>query len=176
MRTRLAGGEDWAGIWPIWHAVVSAGETHPWDPETDEATARALWMLPPPAEVWVVEDDGSQPPTIVATALLTANQPGLGNHVAHASFMVDPTLVGTDIGRELVYDVMDRAVDLGYRAMQFNAVVAAHPRMVAFWRSLAFRVIGTIPAGFRHPWLGDVDLYIMHRFLPTPEAGPRRPR
>jgi GNAT superfamily N-acetyltransferase len=103
----------------------------------------------------------------VATALLTPNLPGLGNHVADAVFMVDPDLANGDVGRLLAEDVIDRAVDLGYRAMQFNAVVATNSRVVALWRSLAFRVVGTVPAGFRHPWLGDVDLYVMHRFLPA---------
>ena len=85
---RLAEARDWDGIWPIWHAVVSAGETYVWLPTTSEPEARAAWMLPPPAEVWVVEDavDG-----ILATATLKPNQVGLGDHVANAGFMVDPT-------------------------------------------------------------------------------------
>jgi GNAT superfamily N-acetyltransferase len=177
VRTRQASDDDWGGIWPVWRAAVSTGESYPWDPDTDETAARALWMLPPPAEVLVVEDDDVPGiSTIVATALLTPNLPGAGSHVANAVLMAYPDLLGSDVGRMLAEDVIDRAVDLGYRAMQFNAVVAANSRLVAFWRALAFRVIGTVPAGFRHPWLGDVDLYVMHRFLPVRDAGPRRAR
>ncbi len=175
MHTRPASDDDWDEIWPIWRAAVSTGETYLWAPDTNEADARALWMRPPPAEVLLVEDeDGPRPPRILGTALLTPNLPGSGDHVAHAVFIVDPDLASGDIGRRLAEDVIDRAVDLGYRAMQFNAVVATNARVVAFWRSLAFRVVGTIPAGFRHPWLGDVDLYVMHRFLPARVPGPYR--
>jgi GNAT superfamily N-acetyltransferase len=172
---RRASDDDWDQIWPIWRAVVSTGETYIWAPQTSKAQARRVWMLPAPAEVTVVvDDDGPAQPRIVATAQLTPNLPGLGSHVAHAVFMVDPDLANTDIGRRLAEYVIDRAVALGYRAMQFNAVVATNARVVAFWRSLAFRVIGTVPAGFRHPWLGDVDLYVMHRFLPDRKNGPHR--
>jgi L-amino acid N-acyltransferase YncA len=158
---RLAQPDDWAGIWRIWHAVVTAGDTYVWPPTTSEETAQQLWMLPPPAEVWVVDDgDG-----IVATAILKPNQQGLGDHVANASFMVDPSSAGRGVGRRLAETVLDRARELGYEAMQFNAVVATNERAVALWRSLGFDVVGTIPDGFRHATLGPVDVLIMHRRL-----------
>ena len=162
MTIRLARPDDWAGIWPIWRAVVRAGETYVWPPETDEADARTFWMLPAPAEVWVVDDE---PHGIVATATLKPNQQGLGDHVANASFMVDPSAAGRGIGRQLAEAVLARARELGYEAMQFNAVVATNERAVALWRSLGFDVVGTIPGGFRHATLGPVDLLIMHRKL-----------
>jgi L-amino acid N-acyltransferase YncA len=175
VRTRPASDDDWEEIWPVWRAAVSTGETYLWAPDTSEADARALWMRPPPAEVLVAEDDGVRGRSkILATALIAPSLPGSGNHVADATIMVDPGLSNGDVGRLLAEDVIDRAVDLGYRAMQCNAVVATNARVVAFWRSLAFRVVGTIPAGFRHPWLGDVDLYVMHRFLPARNPGPHR--
>jgi ribosomal protein S18 acetylase RimI-like enzyme len=49
--------------------------------------------------------------------------------------------------------------------MQFNAVVESNTRAVTLYESLGFRVIGTIPEGFRHPRLGYVGLHIMHRAL-----------
>src|SRR4051812_5218961 len=72
---RPARAEDWAAIWPIWHAVVAAGDTYVWAPSTTETEAQALWMLPPPAEVLVVDDERDG---IVATATLKPNQIGLG--------------------------------------------------------------------------------------------------
>jgi L-amino acid N-acyltransferase YncA len=158
---RLAQPDDWAGIWPIWHAVVSAGETYVWPPTTSEDDARTAWMLPPPAEVWIADDGVG----VVGTATLKPNQQGLGDHVANASFMVDASRAGRGIGRQLAETVLDRARELGYEAMQFNAVVATNERAVALWRSLGFDVVGTIPDGFRHATLGRVDLLIMHRRL-----------
>ena len=162
MTIRLARPDDWASIWPIWHAVVSAGETYVWPPTTPEAEAQTFWMLPAPAEVWVVDDETDG---IVATATLKPNQQGLGDHVANASFMVDPSRAGRGVGRSLAEAVLARARELGYAAMQFNAVVATNERAVALWQSLGFDVVGTTPGGFRHATLGPVDLLIMHRKL-----------
>lgn len=202
MRTRRAEKEDWGAIWPIWRTVAVEGETCPWQPDTDEETARTVWMLPPPAEVLVMEEDeGPGETTIVATALLTPSQPGLGDHVVSALLLVDPKRVNIagprggagafqgygpyggrsyvggqgaagrweSISRQAAEQMIDYAADLGYRAMLLSGVVAANPRLVALWRSLAFRLVGTLPAAYRHPWLGDVDLYVMYRFLPARE-------
>jgi L-amino acid N-acyltransferase YncA len=158
MQIRPAEADDWPLIWPIWHRVVSAGDTYCWDPGTAEAAARLLWMLPPPAEVLVAVDR-----TVVGTAVLKPNQPGLGDHVANAAFMVDPDAAGRGVGRELARHVIDRAKRLGYRAMQFNAVVSTNERAVRLWRSLGFEVVGTIPGAFRHGALGPVDLHVMHQ-------------
>ena len=49
--------------------------------------------------------------------------------------------------------------------MQFNAVVSTNTRAVALWERFGFRVIGTVPEGFRHTRLGYVDLFIMYRKL-----------
>jgi L-amino acid N-acyltransferase YncA len=161
MDTRPATDGDWPRIWPIWHGVVTAGETYTWDPETGEAAARALWMLPPPAEVWVAEERNR----IVGTAILKPNQPGLGDHVANAGFMVDPAASGHGVGRRLAERILERAREVGYTAMQFNAVVGTNARAVALWRSLGFEIVGTVPGAFRHRVHGPVDLHIMYRRL-----------
>jgi L-amino acid N-acyltransferase YncA len=158
---RRAEDDDWAGIWPIWRDTVAAGDTYVWLPGTPEEEARAAWMLPPPAEVLVVEDGGR----IVATALLQPNKVGLGDHVANAGFMVDPSVAGRGVGRQLAEAVLERAGDAGYEAMQFNAVVATNDRAVRLWRSMGFEVVGRVPQGFRHARHGLVDLLLMHRRL-----------
>ena len=163
MQIRRAADADWPAIWPIWHEVVAAGETYAWDPETDEAAAHALWMLPPPAETWVAVDEA-----IVGTAQLRPNYPALGAHVANAGFMVASSAAGRGVGRALAEHVIVRATEIGYRSMQFNAVVSTNDRAVRLWKSLGFDVIGTVPEGFRHAKLGYVDLYIMYRRLGAP--------
>ncbi|MDP8986939.1 MAG: GNAT family N-acetyltransferase [Actinomycetota bacterium] len=161
MRFRAAEQGDWPALWPIWNDVVAAGETYVWRPRTEYEEARTLWMLPPPAEVFVLEDDEG----IRATAVLKPNQPGLGDHVANASFMVDAGARRRGVGRCLAEHVLDRARASGYRAMQFNAVVATNAAAIQLWRSLGFATIGTVPDGFRHARLGLVDLLVMHRSL-----------
>jgi L-amino acid N-acyltransferase YncA len=162
MDTRRATDEDWSQIWPIWHQVVTAGDSYTWDPQTGESAARALWMLPPPAEVWVAQDAYQ---AILGTAILKPNQPGLGDHVANAGFMVDAAAAGRGVGRTLAERILQRARETGYTAMQFNAVVSTNTRAIALWRSLGFEIVGTVPAAFRHRVHGPVDLHIMYRRL-----------
>ena len=159
---RTATADDWPAIWPIWSAVVEAGDTYVWEAEAmTEADARAAWMLPPPAEVLVATDDG----VVVGTAEIRPNQVGRGRHVANASFMVSPSCAGRGIGRALAAVVLERARAAGYRAMQFNAVVATNTRAVALWESLGFSVVGRVPGAFRHATEGEVDLLVMHLWL-----------
>ncbi|MBL7499197.1 GNAT family N-acetyltransferase [Frankia sp. CNm7] len=159
---RPAADEDWAGLWPLWHAVVAAGETYPYDPETTSEAGRAMWFAPPPAYTWVaVAPNGG----IVGTYQLKPNQLKLGDHVANAGFMVDPELRGQGVGRRLGEHCLNAARELGYRAMQFNAVVTTNTASLQLWRSLGFIIVGTVPRGFRHAVHGEVDMHIMHRFL-----------
>ena len=159
---RPARDDDWAGLWPLWHAVVKAGETYPYDPATTSESAKTIWFAPAPAYTWVaVAPDGE----IVGTYQLKPNQQRLGDHVANAGFMVASTTRGQGVGRQLGVHCLDSARGLGYRAMQFNAVVTTNVASLRLWRSLGFIIVGTVPRGFRHAVHGEVDMHIMHRFL-----------
>jgi L-amino acid N-acyltransferase YncA len=162
MHVRDAVEGDWPDIWPFWHAIVAAGDTYTYPPSIDDDDARRLWMLPPPAEVLVAEDASG---AVRGTAVFKPNQMGPGDHVANASFMVDASARGLGIGRQLGEAVLERARSAGYRAMQFNAVVATNDNAVHLWESLGFEVVGRVPQAFRHPTRGLVDLLVMHRFL-----------
>ena len=157
---RDAGPEDWAGIWPFFRQIVAAGETYTWPRDMSEHDARAAWF-PSPGRTVVASVAG----TVVGTAKTQPNQAGPGAHVANASFMVDPAYGGRGIGRALGEHVLAGARADGYRAMQFNAVVASNAGAVRLWSSLGFTVVGTVPAAFDHPRLGPVPLLIMYRTL-----------
>ena len=162
MEIREATTGDWDGIWPFLRQIVAAGETYAYDPQMSEDQARRLWMVGPPGRTIVaVDDDGA----IVGTANMYANRPGPGAHVASASFMVDPAHHGRGTGRALGEHMLGWAREKGFRAVQFNAVVETNERAVALWRSLGFRVIGTVPEAFRHPTHDYVGLHVMHRFV-----------
>jgi L-amino acid N-acyltransferase YncA len=152
---------DWPGLWEVWHEVVASGATYDYPPDTTEREARALWLLPPPAEVWVAVE-GEE---VLGTYKVSPNRIGLGDHVANGSYMVSARVRGRGIGRALAEHSLVRARELGYTAMQFNAVVSTNTRAIALWRSLGFIIVGTVPSGFRHSALGTVDFHIMHRFL-----------
>ena len=158
---RRAEPGDWPGLWKILHAVIEAGETYEYPPGTTEEGGRALWLLPPPGEVWVAVEDGA----VLGTYKIAANRIGLADHVANGSYLVAPQARGRRLGRTLCEHSLVRAKQLGFQAMQFNAVVATNHRAIEAWRSCGFLIVGTIPNGFRHRTKGLVDFHVMHRFL-----------
>jgi GNAT superfamily N-acetyltransferase len=156
---------DWlTGIWPIFQEVVRAGDTFAFSPETEEPSARELWMLPAPARVFVAV--AASHGAIVGSSFVKPNQPGLGEHVANAAFMVAAAASGRGVGRALAEHAIEWARQANFSAMQFNFVVSTNTRAIALWKDLGFSVIGTIPEAFRHQGLGrKVDAFVMHRFL-----------
>jgi len=45
--------------------------------------------------------------------------------------------------------------------MQFNFVVSTNEAAIRLWKQVGFKIVGTLPAAFRHPERGYVDVYIM---------------
>ena len=162
MLIRDATNDDWLRIWPFLRTIVRAGETYAYDQDMDETTARALWLMGPPARTIVAVDDHG---SVLGTANMYANRPGPGSHVASASFMVDPSAAGQGVGRALGEEALAWAKASGFHAMQFNAVVETNTRAVDLWRSLGFEIIGTVPQAFQHPVEGYVGLHVMYRRL-----------
>jgi L-amino acid N-acyltransferase YncA len=162
MEIRDATAADWERIWPIFEAVVRAGETYAYDMDLDSDAGRALWMEAPPNRVAVaVDDDG----TVLGTSKMGANRGGNGAHVATASFMVAEAARGHGVGRALGEDAIAWAAAAGFRSMQFNAVVESNTAAVALWQSLGFTIVGTVPEAFRSPAHGFVGLHVMLRRL-----------
>ena len=159
----MAAAEDWPEIWPILAAVIGRGDTYTYAPDISEADAQSAWMHDESSrgETYVATQNGN----VVATAYLKPNQPGLGDHVANAGWMVSPTVVGRGLGRILADHVIGQARRLGYSGMQFNAVVSTNARAIKLWESLGFAVVGTVPRAFRHPVEGAVPVHIMYRDL-----------
>ncbi len=162
MLIRDATPEDWDAIWPLFRAIVAAGDTYAYRPDLGKEEARDLWLLAAPNRTVVAVDDTG---AVVGTAKMNNNQAGNGSHVASASYMVDPAHAGQGIGRALCAHSVEWARAAGFRGMQFNAVVETNVHAVRLYRSLGFEVIGTVPEGFRHPTEGYVGLHIMHRPL-----------
>jgi ribosomal protein S18 acetylase RimI-like enzyme len=157
---REATDADWPRIWPFWHEIIAAGDTYDWDPETDEPTARGYWMQRPPGRTFVAADgkDGE----IAGTYKMGPNRAKLGDHIANTSYMVDPARHGKGVGRKLVEHSIEQCRSDGYRAIVFNAVIETNVYAVKLYLDLGFEIIGTIPAGFRHPTRGFVGYHIMH--------------
>lgn len=156
-RAVLADGD---ALWTILHAVLAAGDTYAWAPDTSRDEALALWQ-PPGGHTVVAHRAGH----LAGTYLLKANQPGLGNHVANCGYMVAPDARGQGVGEALCRHSLDAARAFGFRAMQFNAVVSTNLGAIRLWERCGFAIVGTVPGAFRHPVHGDVALHVMHRTL-----------
>jgi L-amino acid N-acyltransferase YncA len=161
VRIRAATDADWPAVWSFLAPVLAAGETYTYPQDMPEADARAAWLLPVPWHVVVAEEDGR----ILGIVKYGPNQPGRGAHVANASFVVDPAEAGRGVGRALAERILADAPSHGFRAMQFNAVVATNTGAIRLWESLRFRILATIPEAFDHPTAGLVGLHVMHRHL-----------
>jgi len=167
---RQVTAEDWPSIWPIFHAVVTAGDTYAYPDDLTSDQARELWTEPAPGRTVVALADDR----IVGTAKMGPNRGGRGAHIATASFMVDPSTRGLGTGRTLGRYVIEWATQHGYRGIQFNAVVETNSPAVTLWQDLGFRVIGTVPQAFEHPTQGYVGLHVMFLDLTTrPEHSPQ---
>ena len=161
MTIREATTGDADAIWRIFHAVVAGGDTYTFPPDTPRADALAYFMGPGISS-FVIEDAGSR---VIGMYKLIPNHGGFGSHVANASFMVDPAAQGSGAGRAMGEHCLEEARRAGYEAMQFNFVVSTNTAAVALWKKLGFEIVGTLPNAFRHGKLGDVDAYVMYRFL-----------
>ena len=160
MIIRRATATDSASIWKIFQAVVAPGDTYSFTADITERDAVA-YFLGPGITSFVAEDDGQ----VLGMYKLVPNRVGRGSHVSNASFMVDPAAQGRGMGRALGEHCLDEAKRQGYEAMQFNFVVSTNTSGLALWKRLGFEIVGTLPKAFRHATLGDVDAYVMHRFL-----------
>jgi len=60
---------------------------------------------------------------------------------------------------------LDEARQKGYRAMQYNFVIATNTRAIATWQRAGFDVVGRLPGAFHHPTEGYVDALVMFKSL-----------
>ncbi|MFA6527687.1 MAG: GNAT family N-acetyltransferase [Candidatus Babeliales bacterium] len=152
--------QDFSAIWEIFHLIVLSGNTISFPPETTYDQAKEYWMGKGMHAYKAVKDG-----IIVGTYVLKANFPGLGSHVVNGGYMVHPKWQGHGIGTQMVQHSLEEAERLGFKAMQYNLVVATNTRAVELYQRLGFKIVGTLPKAFNHLTLGYVDAYVMHRFL-----------
>jgi ribosomal protein S18 acetylase RimI-like enzyme len=165
MIIRPATPADADPLWEILEPVFRAGETYAVPRDIDRAGALAYWLAPG-AAVFVAEEDGE----VLGTYALRTNRQGGGDHVANCGYVTHPRATGRGVGAALCAHSLEEAARRGFRAMQFNFVVASNERAVALWQRFGFAIVGRQPRAFRHPRLGLVDALVMHRDLPA--AGP----
>ena len=93
------------------------------------------------------------------------NHSGRGDHVCNSGYMVAMEAEGKGLGTMMCVHSQNIAKELGYKAMQFNLVVASNKQAVSLWTKLGFDTVGKIPKAFDHPKIGYVDALVMHKWL-----------
>jgi len=165
MKIRAAAEPDHDPILKIFRAVVASGDTYAIDPNISREEALAYWFGAD-TQTYVAESAGR----VVGTYILRPNQSGGGSHVANAAFMVAPDARGQGVGRAMGEHCLSEARRLGFRAMQFNFVVATNESAVRLWQDLGFKIVGTLAGAFRHPEKDYIDVYVMYRALLEDQA------
>jgi ribosomal protein S18 acetylase RimI-like enzyme len=160
MNIRNASAQDDDAIWRVIEPAFRAGETYPIPRDISRADALAYWRTPG-HEVFVAEDGGA----VLGTYYLRANNKGGGAHVCNCGYIVAPDAMKHGVARAMCAHSLEHAKTRGFRAMQFNFVIASNERAVRLWHSMGFETVGRMPGVYEHPSLGPVDALVMFRTL-----------
>jgi len=160
MKIREATEVDFEEIWPIFHEIVSAGETYAYPQNTSKEEGKRLW-LQLPRKTYVAEEECK----IIGTYYIKTNQKGAGRHVCNCGYMVSSKARGKGIATTMCEHSQKLALELGYKAMQFNFVASSNQDAVKLWGKLGFDIVGHLPKAFNHPSKGYVDALVMYKWL-----------
>lgn len=162
MKIRDATKEDWKYLWPIFRDIASTGDTYAYETDIGNEQAEQLWLVAP-RKTYIVEDNGA----IAGTYYLKTNHAGPGSHICNCGYMVSASARGKGLATLMCEHSQRVAVELGYKAMQFNFVACSNEGAVRLWSKLGFETVGRLPKAFNHPKQGYVDALIMYKWLDT---------
>lgn len=131
----------------IWNEIVREGIAFPQENELNEISGDEFFKSQSFTGLAVDEDSGE----ILALYILHPNNVGRCGHISNASYAVRSDVRGRHIGEIIVKDCISRAKQLGFRILQFNAVVATNIHARHLYKRLGFKELGIIPGGFRMP-------------------------
>ena len=135
LRVRPYRAEDLPALAEIWNQIVEDGVAYPQEETLDGVEAAAFFAGQ--SRTAVAELDGK----VVGLYILHPNNVG--------RYGLSRDCRGRGVGRALVEDSLAACGALGFRLLQFNAVVASNLGAIALYQSLGFQRVGTIPGGFR---------------------------
>ena len=131
----------------IWNEIVREGVAFPQEEELDEISGDEFFS----AQSFTGLAKDSETNEILALYILHPNNVGRCGHICNASYAVRSNLRGRHIGELIVKHCIETARELGFKILQFNAVVATNIHTRNLYRRLGFIELGTIPKGFRMP-------------------------
>ncbi|QIE40850.1 GNAT family N-acetyltransferase [Rhodobacteraceae bacterium SC52] len=159
LKIRAFAEADTDALWSMLEPAFRANNTYTVEADISRDEALAFWCAP---EKSVFMASNGSP---VGTYYLKPNQAGGGAHVCNAGFVVHPDARGKGAAQTMLDHALDQARKAGYRAMQFNFVVATNTGAIRIWERNGFDVVGRLPGAFHHPQQGYVDALVMYRDL-----------
>ncbi|MDB5818582.1 MAG: Histone acetyltransferase [Rhizobacter sp.] len=159
-QARVGDAHDEDAIWRVMEPVIRAGETYDFPRGLGREDALKAWTAAT-NQCFVAEDEGR----IVGTYVMHPNRDGGGSHIANCGYMTAVDATGKGVARTMCAHSLETARAQGFRAMQFNFVIASNQRAVALWTAMGFETVGRVPQAFLHPMLGYVDALVMYRRL-----------
>jgi len=136
---------DVCGMIAVWNEVVEEGVAFPQEEYLTEQSGCAFFAEQSFCGVAKERETGN----ILGLYILHPNNIGRCGHIANASYAVASESRGLHIGEMLVKDCIAKARELGFRILQFNAVVASNVHARHLYERVGFHRLGTIPGGFR---------------------------
>lgn len=135
---------DIPGMVRVWNEVVEDGIAFPQEELLDESSGAEFFAAQSHCGV-AVDDDGN----VQGMYILHPNNVGRCGHICNTSYAVGRNTRGLHIGEKLVLDSIKAGKDLGFRVLQFNAVVESNIHARHLYERLGFTQLGVIPGGFR---------------------------
>ena len=129
----------------IFNEVIDEGVAFPWEERLNLKTGSDFFFKQDACRVAVAEDG-----TVLAASIVHPNAVGRSGHIANGSYAVSSKCRGQHIGNKLIRDSLQIAKNLGYRIMQFNAVVASNIHAQHVYERIGFEKIGRVEGGFRN--------------------------
>ena len=151
--------EDLEPMRRIWNEVVEEANAFPQEFPLEAAEAEEFFASQ--SFTGVAELDGE----IAGVYILHPNTVGRCGHLANASYAVSRDARGRHVGEALVRDSLSEGHRLGFRVLQFNAVVKSNEAARALYRKLGFVELGTVPGGFRRKDGSWEDLLLFYHLL-----------
>lgn len=137
--------EDVADAVRIWNQVVEDGVAFPQTELLDEVSGMEFFLEQSFTGIAVDEESCG----ICGLYILHPNNIGRCGHICNASYAVSRDCRGRHIGEALVRHCLAQGKELGFRILQFNAVVRSNTAALSLYRKLGFVQLGIIPGGFR---------------------------
>ena len=151
---------DFDQIWTIFHPIVNKGDTYGFAINTSKQQAFDLWITAM-QETYVYEENNK----ILGSYYLKQNFAGPGSHVCNCGYMVSDLARGKGLATKMCVHSQARALELGYKAMQFNYVASSNKGAIRLWQKLGYEIVGNLPKAFDHPQLGFIDALVMFKTL-----------